>query len=192
MRLLLIASFSLIALADYSRAQSVSTTTHEPDGAVVVSGMMMGKKYSFSVRAPTDWMEVTYPNLPPAFFPRQGDSIDRSIFISAFPFDKSGLRVKNGQELAILDEKRDQIRDSQTRYQPAGTLKTADGASIPLYFVRRSNSCGLLAYADEGRTITALSLVCPTDEALQASRSIFEQFIASYRSLAPQSHTKRR
>ena len=187
MRHLVFTGFLLLFFSDHAAAQNVKVS-HEPDGSVVVTQM----KFTYSFRPPTDWHESTWENIPPAYFPRKANAVDRTIQISADSNDKSIKRVRNVPELVASEMEQSRLRDPQTRYELIGTLKIANGTAIPLYSFRWKDAQGLAAYADEKRTIINLSLCCPSDEATQANRAVFEQFVASYRFISPPAPAKRR
>jgi len=188
MRHLLLIGFLSLLLSDPAAAQIV-TVSHQPDGSVVVTQ----KKFTYSFRPPADWHEGRWgENIPPAYFPRKDSAVDKTIQISADSNDKSIRRVRNVVELVASEVEQIRLHDPQVRYELIGTLKIADGTAIPLYSFRWKDTQGLAAYADEKRTIIDLSLSCPSAEAVQANRAVFEQFVASYRFISPPAPAKRR
>ena len=154
----------------------MSAGARAADGGAIVDG----PGYAFTIAAPKGWTLISTKQLQAAFHPADTTFEKSAVIMYVRSANKQALHVANIAELNGTDLKGIQERNPKAVSEKSGTIKTPLGVELPMYTFSGGGYSELVAYADEGKTITVFVVSADKAEQLQAARKAFDELIASY------------
>lgn len=149
-------------------------------GAADDSAIVDGPNYAFTISAPKGWKMTSTRELQAAFHPA-GTKFEKSaVVMYVRSADKGALHVTSIAELNRLDLQGIQKDHPAAASERIGAVKTFLGVELPLYSFSGGGYSELVAYAEEGKTITVFVASADRPEQIQTARAAFDELVASY------------
>lgn len=170
----------LTLCASAARAQAKKDDKKEPDGT-----LLFGRDIMFSVRAPEGWVidsESSAKQGVTAFFYPKGSSWNESV---VFMYVNAVCRCgsKSLEEFIDGDLKKFREHSPELKVSDGPAMKLEGGQEVPVKHFNTGSRVESVVYVGEGETVLIFVLTSRTQKDHDASMSLFNRLLSSYRLL---------